>query len=54
MDEYRWDVDVGTTKKFVLYEPDKTFYTDSVIDEVREFSSVALVVIGRTSGLRSW
>ncbi len=48
--EYRGDVDVGTTKKFVLHEPGASYYTDEVINEARAFSSVALVVIGRTGG----
>lgn len=48
--EYRGDVDVGTTKKFVLHEPGAAFYTDAVINEAKAFSSVALVVIGRTGG----
>lgn len=48
--EYRGDVDVGSTEKFILHEPDSTFYTDSVIQQAKEFSSVALVVIGRTGG----
>lgn len=48
--EYRGDVDVGTTKKFVLHEPDASYYTQAIIDEARAFSSVALVVIGRTGG----
>ena len=48
--EYRGDVDVGTTKKFTLHEPGAAYYTDAVINEAREFSSVALVVIGRTGG----
>ena len=48
--EYRGDVDVGTTKKFILHEPGAEYYTDEVINEAKEFSSVALVVIGRTSG----
>ena len=46
--EYRGDVAVGTTKKFVLHEPGAAYYTDEVIREAREFSDVALVVIGRT------
>lgn len=48
--EYRGDVAVGTTKKFILHEPGADFYTDAVLEEAREFSSVALVVIGRTGG----
>ena len=48
--EYRGDVDVGTTKKFILHEPGAAFYTDAVIEEAKSFSSVALVVIGRTGG----
>lgn len=48
--EYRGDVAVGTTQKFILHEPGASFYTQSVINEAREFSSVALVVIGRTGG----
>lgn len=48
--EYRGDVDVGTTKKFILHEPGETFYTDAVINEAKAFSDVALVVIGRTGG----
>ncbi len=48
--EYRGDVGVGTTQKFILHEPGEAYYTDEVIDEAREFSDVALVVIGRTGG----
>ena len=48
--EYRGDVDFGTTKKFILHEPGAEYYTDEIINEAKEFSSVALVVIGRTSG----
>lgn len=48
--EYRGDVEVGGTRKFVLHEPGADYYTDEIIAEAREFSSVALVVIGRTGG----
>ena len=48
--EERGDGRRGTTKKFILQRPGASFYTDSVINEAREFSSVALVVIGRTGG----
>ena len=48
--EYRGDVDVGKTQKFVLHEPGASFYTDAVIEDAKNFSSVALVVIGRTGG----
>lgn len=50
LDEYRGDVEVGSEQKFVLHEPGETFYTDSVIANASAFSSVALVVIGRTGG----
>lgn len=48
--EYRGDVAVGTTKKFVLHEPGAAYYTDEIIADAKAFSSVALVVIGRTGG----
>ena len=48
--EYRGDVAVGSTKKFILHEPGASYYTDSVINAAKAFSSVALVVIGRTGG----
>ena len=48
--EYRGDVAVGTTKKFILHEPGKSYYTEDVINEAKNFSSTALVVIGRTGG----
>lgn len=46
--EYRGDVAVGGTKKFILHEPGADYYTDEIIAEASEFSDVALVVIGRT------
>lgn len=48
--EFRGDVGVGSTQKFVLHEPGAAFYTDDVIAEATAFSDVALVVIGRTGG----
>lgn len=48
--EYRGDVAVGTSQKFVLHEPDASYYTPEVIAAAKSFSSVALVVIGRTGG----
>ena len=48
--EYRGDVAVGNEQKFTLHEPGAAFYTDTVITEAKNFSSVALVVIGRTGG----
>ena len=48
--EYRGDIKVGTDDKFILHEPGAAYYTNAVIEEAREFSSVALVVIGRTGG----
>ncbi len=50
LDEYRGDVEVGTTRKFVLHEPGAGFYTPEILEEAGRFSSVALVVIGRTGG----
>lgn len=56
LDEYRGDVEVpdaynpATPKKFFLHEPGAGYYTDAVKSEARAFSSVALVVIGRTGG----
>ena len=46
--EYRGDVAVGGTKKFILHEPGAAYYTEDIISEAREFSDIALVVIGRT------
>ena len=48
--EYRGDVAVGTTKKFILHEPGQSYYTDDIINEAKNFSSIGLVVIGRTGG----
>lgn len=48
--EYRGDVDVGTTTKFILHEPGESYYTDNVLNEATAFSDIALVVIGRTGG----
>ena len=50
LEEYRGDIKVGTDDKFILHEPGAAYYTNAVIEEAREFSSVALVVIGRTGG----
>ena len=48
--EYRGDVDVGTTAKFILHEPGESYYTNNVVNEATAFSDVALVVIGRMGG----
>lgn len=48
--EYRGDIAVGNATKFILHEPGKAFYTDSVIQNAKNFSDTALVVIGRTGG----
>ncbi len=48
--EYRGDVAVGNATKFVLHEPGKNFYTETIIEHAKAFSQVALVVIGRTGG----
>ncbi len=50
LDEYRGDVDVGTTTKFILHEPGAGYYTNNVINEATAFSDVAIVVIGRMGG----
>ena len=49
-DEKRGDIDIGNTKKFRLHEPGKDYYTDEVINNAKEFSDTALVVLGRVGG----
>lgn len=48
LNEYRGDIKVGTPTKFILHEPGAAYYTNEIIEEAKAFSSVALVVIGRT------
>lgn len=50
LQEYRGDIDVGPTKKNILHEPGAAYYTDEIINQAKNFSDVALVVIGRTGG----
>jgi len=50
LEEYRGDIAVGSSTKFVLHEPGSAFYTDNIIQSAKSFSDVALVVIGRTGG----
>ena len=50
LEEYRGDVDVGTTTKFILHEPGESYYTDNVLNEATAFSDIAIVVIGRMGG----
>lgn len=50
LNEYRGDIAVGNATKFTLHEPGKSYYTDEIINNAKNFSDVALVVIGRTGG----
>lgn len=50
LQEYRGDIAVGNATKFILHEPGRDYYTPEVINHAKEFSDVALVVIGRTGG----
>lgn len=50
LEEYRGDVAVGSSKKFILHEPGKAFYTEDILASARDFSDTSLVVIGRTGG----
>ncbi len=47
-EEYRGDVTINGNRKFVLHEPGAEFYTEEIMSQARNFSDVALVVIGRT------
>ncbi len=49
-DEKRGDISIPGDKKFRLHEPGAAYYTDEVIENAREFSDTALVVIGRVGG----
>lgn len=49
-DEKRGDISIPGTKKFRLHEPGAAYYTDEVINNAREFSDVAIVVLGRVGG----
>ena len=49
-DEKRGDIEIGKNKKFRLHEPGAAYYTDEVINNAKEFSDTALVVLGRVGG----
>lgn len=49
-DEKRGDISIPDTKKFRLHEPDASYYTDEVINNAKQFSDVAIVVLGRVGG----
>lgn len=49
-DEKRGDISIPGTKKFRLHEPGASYYTSEVINNAKEFSDVAIVVLGRVGG----
>lgn len=49
-DEKRGDISIPGTKKFRLHEPGANYYTSEVINNAKEFSDVAIVVLGRVGG----